>query len=277
MTNTPQWVIEKIRKVKEKRLKELDLTWYEWREGDRPLTEIPPEIFDLKWLEELDLRRNKITELPNLLVHFPQLRSFSFRWSENKQIPDWIKQILELKIDLSSNQLKIVPESISHLTNLTTLDLSFNQLTTVPESISHLTNLTTLNLSSNQLTTVPESISRLTNLTTLDLSSNQLKTVPESISRLTNLTILDLRDNKSLPIPPEIIEKIYEPATIINYYLQHQRGQTKPLNEAKVLFVGQGSVGKTSLVNRLITGNFNPEQNKTEGINIQTWSIYIKK
>ncbi|MEA3325055.1 MAG: hypothetical protein U9Q37_07960, partial [Euryarchaeota archaeon] len=50
-----------------------------------------------------------------------------------------------------------------------------------------------------------------------------------------------------LPIPLEILAKRNEPATVINYYLQHEAGEKKPLNEAKMLLVGQGSVGKTSL------------------------------
>ena len=110
--------------------------------------------------------------------------------------------------------------------------------------------------------------------TKLDLSGNQLGSLPPQIAQLTNLTRLNLRGNP-LPIPPEILEKIDEPATIINYYLQSREGQTKPLNEAKMLLVGQGSVGKTSLVKRLIDNDFNPQENKTEGINIRKWQIPV--
>ena len=34
----------------------------------------------------------------------------------------------------------------------------------------------------------------------------------------------------------------------------------RPLNEAKVILVGRGSVGKTSLVNRLVYGRFDPDE-----------------
>jgi len=43
------------------------------------------------------------------------------------------------------------------------------------------------------------------------------------------------------------------------------------LNEVKVLILGQGSVGKTSLVNQLIKGEFNPNETKTDGIEIRKW------
>ena len=66
-----------------------------------------------------------------------------------------------------------------------------------------------------------------------------------------------------------------EPATIFNYYLQHLTGQKKPLNEAKMLLVGQGSVGKTSLVKRLVENTFDPHENKTEGIDIKPWQVTV--
>ena len=117
-----------------------------------------------------------------------------------------------------------------------------NQLTALPPEITELTSLTTLDLSRNHLTALPPEITELTSLTTLDLSRNHLTALPHEITELTSLTTLDLRDNP-LPIPPEILAKKDEPATIINYYLQHETGEKNPLNEAKMLLVGQGSVG----------------------------------
>lgn len=109
-------------------------------------------------------------------------------------------------------------------------------------------------------------------VTALDLTKKGLTKLPPEIGKLTNLTKLDLSDNP-LPIPPEILEKPDEPATIINYHLQHQTGRKRPFNEAKMLLVGQGSVGKTSLVRRLVENRFNPHENKTEGIDIKQWGV----
>ena len=44
-------------------------------------------------------------------------------------------------------------------------------------------------------------------------------------------------------------------------------------NESKVLIVGQGSVGKTSLIQRTLYGTFDVNQNKTEGIIISQWIV----
>ena len=223
MTNTPQWVIKKILEVKEKQLKKLDLTYRSWK--DAKLTKIPPEIFELEWLEELDLSGNNIPELPNILSHFPKLILFGFRWQENKPIPNWIKLVPELKIDLSSfkisnklpdlifnfknlkhlnlsgNKLISIPDHITKLTNLNSLDLSVNKLTYIPNHITKLTHLKSLDLSGNQLNSIPTFITKLTNLKSLNLSSNHLTSIPDSITQLTNLNSLDLSGNQLSSIP----------------------------------------------------------------------------
>ena len=50
------------------------------------------------------------------------------------------------------------------------------------------------------------------------------------------------------------------------------RGQAAS-NEVKLIFMGRGGVGKTSLVNRLVRGEFDPESAKTEGIQITRWAL----
>jgi internalin A len=43
---------------------------------------------------------------------------------------------------------------------------------------------------------------------------------------------------------------------------------TRPLNEGKLILVGRGEVGKTSLVRGLVDGTFKGDESKTQGINI---------
>ncbi len=50
-----------------------------------------------------------------------------------------------------------------------------------------------------------------------------------------------------------------------------------PLNEAKLIFVGRGSVGKTSLINRLVWNRFDGSEKKTEGIHITEWPLVINR
>src|SRR4029077_18310295 len=45
----------------------------------------------------------------------------------------------------------------------------------------------------------------------------------------------------------------------------------RELNEGKLILVGRGAVGKTSLVRRLIDDEFDARESKTEGIKIDVW------
>ena len=300
MTNTPLWAKKKIREVKEKQLKKLDLTYYSWE--STKLTKIPPEIFELKWLEKLDLSGNNIPELPNILSHFPKLRLFGFRWQENEPIPDWIHLVSALKVDLSlfninisnklpdfiftltnlnslnlnSNKLTSIPDSITQLTNLNSLDLSDNQLTSIPDPITQLTNLNSLDLRFNKLTSIPDSITQLTNLNSLYLSYNQLTSIPDSISQLTNLNSLDLSENPLEKPPIEIaIKGIY---AIREYFRQLIEEGKDYIYEAKLIIVGAGEAGKTTLAKKIINPKYklHSQEASTEGIEILQWSFPIE-
>ncbi|MEL6438099.1 MAG: COR domain-containing protein [Cyanobacteria bacterium J06621_8] len=71
-------------------------------------------------------------------------------------------------------------------------------------------------------------------------------------------------------------EVYYEPATIINYYLSRLENKTQAIHEAKMLLVGQGSVGKTCLKVRLMSNDYDPARNKTDGIDIDDWKIQVE-
>jgi Leucine-rich repeat (LRR) protein len=93
------------------------------------------------------------------------------------------------QLDLSYNQLAVIPESFGHsLTLLEQLNLSNNQLCSVPDSLSLLLHLTELNLSHNQLTQLPESMGQLTKLQQLNLSANLLVSLPDTLTDLAKLS-----------------------------------------------------------------------------------------
>ncbi|KOR30146.1 hypothetical protein TI04_06910 [Achromatium sp. WMS2] len=175
---------------------------------------------------------------------------------------------------LSSFQLK---SSSVKFRNLTTLDLEGNQLSTLPPEIGQLHNLTELDLTNNQLRTLPPEIGQLQNLTELDLSNNQLTEFPQILLKLNmpvewgycfrNICIT----GNPFQIPPVEIVKQGRQA-IIDYYAALEQ-QQQPVHEAKLILIGDGAAGKTSLMKRLLGQAFDPQESQTHGININTLTL----
>ncbi len=65
-----------------------------------------------------------------------------------------------------------------------------------------------------------------------------------------------------------------KPKDILEYLFRIQE-KAQPLNEAKLILVGYGAVGKTSLVNRLVYQTFDAGETKTEGIQITDWPLSL--
>ncbi|MBW7990494.1 MAG: GTP-binding protein [Planctomycetes bacterium] len=188
-----------------------------------------------------------------------------------ESLPAEIGQLTNLKVlDLYHNQLTSIAEEIGQLINLTGLDLSQNQLTSVPKELGQLTNLTRLYLGENQLTSVPEELWQLTNLTRLDLDGNDLASVPKELVQLTNLTNLGLEGNPLESPPPEVVKQGTE---AVREYFKSLEVEKRAINEVKVLLVGNGAAGKTSLVKKLTGVEFDKDEPQTAGVNIEDWQV----
>ncbi len=250
------------------------------------LTTLPSKIGQLANLQKLYLSENKLTTLPPEIGQLTNLQYFNLYGNELTTLPSEIGQLTNLQeLYLNSNQLTawIYPLEIGQLTNLWHLGIGYNQLTTLPLEICKLTNLTYLFLSNNQLTALPLEIRQLTNLQRLNLSANQLTALPTVLYQLPNLTHLALHDNPDLNIPLEIMGKNprltedsdWQPnaQAILDYYYRAQRSDAKPLHEGKIILVGDGNVGKTTLVERLIHNRYDSAITTTQGIKIARWQF----
>jgi internalin A len=246
------------------------------------IKEIPDAIANLANLTGLNLSNNQITAIPDSIANLANLTGLYLSSNQITAIPDLIANLANLTmLSLWNNQITMIPDTIINLVNLTSLDLANNRITTIPDTISQLANLTELNfgdeVGGNQITVIPDAIANLANLTTLSLNSNQITAIPDAIKHLVKLEKLDLRGNP-LPISPEILgssNKVGSVEDIFNYLHLLRSGEVKPLNEAKLLLIGQGSVGKTSLMERLIRDQYDKNQAQTDGLNVETWNVEV--
>ncbi|MEG4279326.1 leucine-rich repeat domain-containing protein [Microcoleus sp. MON1_C1] len=245
------------------------------------LAKICEALIQMPNLTRLDLSQNQITEIPEAICQLSNLTELVLYGNQITEIPEAITQLSNLTgLFLNRNQIAEIPEAIAQLSNLTQLCVGWNQITEIPNAIGQLSNLKWLALWENQITEIPDVIGKLSNLTKLDLWNNQIEKIPECLETLPKLEKLDLRRNP-LPISPEVLgpthlnEEPGTPEAIFNYLRQLRSGEVLPLNEAKVLLVGQGSVGKTSLINRLTHNQYNPNESQTDGLNITDWKITV--
>ena len=230
------------------------------------LTSLPPEITKLTNLTSLNLYGNRLASLPYDIAELSLLTSLDLGHNRLTSFPPEIAKLTKLtRFDFSGNQLTGLPPEITKLTNLTRLDFNGNQLRSLPPDISKLVNLTSLIASYNQLTSVPPEIAGLSKLMQLNLSGNQLTSLPRELTELTSLISLDLNYNP-LPTPPETLVDRQSVKAILAAIAGLETGER--LNEAKMLVVGDGDVGKSSVVERLVYNTFNQKKETTLGVEI---------
>ncbi|MBI3189226.1 MAG: GTP-binding protein [Ignavibacteriales bacterium] len=197
-----------------------------------------------------------------------------FLKSQGIEVIPW--EIGELKhllsLDLRGNSILSLPFTIGGLITLSGLDLGFNRIVSLPAEFGRLINLEQLYLNNNRIKEFPQEICMLKKLDVLDLRNNFISNLPQELTNLVNLTVLDLRENP-LPIPLEILEKTNDPQAILNYYFSLHREEERSLNEVKIIVIGQGAVGKTSVIRQVINNNFDVNESKTEGISINRWQV----
>ena len=100
-----------------------------------------------------------------------------------------LKDILKLNPHLDQKNPRQLGTQIWNDNRLTYLNLSSENIMVLPDNLGDLEDLVYLNLDFNQLTTVPESVCDLINLEELHLSDNTLIYLPEDIGYLASLSI----------------------------------------------------------------------------------------
>ena len=250
------------------------------------LRELPDSIGDLTSLQSLDLSFTQVSKLPDSIGDLTSLESLALVFTQVSKLPDSIVNLTSLvSLDLSGTQVRELPDSIVNLTSLVSLDLSHTQVRELPDSIWDLTSLVSLDLSFTQVRELPDSIVNLTSLQSLDLSHTQVSKLPERIGKLSKLRIIVLEELALSELPESLLnlnieykDKAYdilsdEPGIYIHglelknqpieifhqsrelifgYYESLKSKSTSPINECKIVFLGDGGAGKSLIIDRLM-------------------------
>ncbi|NWR73589.1 LRC39 protein, partial [Centropus unirufus] len=117
------------------------------------ISDLPPQLSDLKKLSHIDLCMNQFTTIPSALLNMPNL--------------EWL--------DMGGNKLQELPDAINRMENLHTLWLQRNEIKSLPETICNMKNLSTLVLSNNKLKDIPACMKDMTNLRFVNFRDNPLE------------------------------------------------------------------------------------------------------
>jgi internalin A len=276
------------------RLQSLDLS-------SNYISQIPESIIQLNSIQSLYLNNNRLKYFPESIASLNSLQFLDLGDNNLNHIPEMISCLINLKtLHLNSNSLSHFPETITELINLQSLNLGgdqsrHNHIEEIPKKISKLSNLQSLNLSFNSIRNIPEEIVQLTNLQSLDLRNNKLEHFPEVITRLYSLEFLKVQQNYITELPKAIVKlpklssldlsrnPIQTPPlelarkgiiAIREYFQQLETEGVDYLYEAKLLIVGEGGAGKTSLANKIIKPDYRlREESSTKGIEVLPWSF----
>jgi GTPase SAR1 family protein len=171
-----------------------------------------------------------------------------------KTIPDWIGELRSLvRLELNGNKIQTLPDSMTKLVNLTFLCLGASAggsaLGKLPVCIRNLTKIEHLWAQGCRLSVIPDWLSDFRNLKVLGISDNELTDLPSSLAQLEHLESLHLDGN---PLNPAL-QSAYDSGKwqAVKAYLRSLEQNAEPLYEAKLVLVGEGNVGKTTLLKAL--------------------------
>lgn len=278
-------------------------TYYQWDEKAKIYTKVQTKNFGpFNSLAELPTQINQLKELVNLTISGKKDNIWEIR--DLSQLGTMTNlQILSLDYtkvsDLSSlnNLVNLDLLSIANtetvelspLFNLKNLNISGTQITDI-EILNKFKNLEELNISNNNISNI-DPISSLFNLKKLDLSRTKINNLIP-LAKLVNLQKLELSYTLISSLAPivslfrkQLLECYAEGCSIkevpsellegnehfnLAVYFQEKEEGTSPLHEAKLILLGDGRSGKTSLVNRLFGKELPRETDRTLGVDVIT-------
>lgn len=288
------WILKCSVQVKKKKLNPSKIKSKLRKELSGYNENIPEEFFNfLKDIIKVDSRLHD--RIVILVLKYNKASSFSFDKKRNQRIKE--KSIFELnKIieDITKTDIKRDSFETKMLEDLITKKLKVNPialeikdfgLDKLPNFISSKKNLERLVLNDNEISIIPNWLEDFESLSILDLRNNNLKELPEYLFYLPNLEKIDLVNDewqyntlslKGNPIefpPIEILSRGIE-ATREYFNLIDKQGGAE-LFEAKLIVLGAGGAGKTTMTKKLLDSTYKVPNNEktTHGIEIKKYEF----
>lgn len=249
---------------------------------EEDLTETPFDSFTINNegnIVEIQITYSKIKNIAKLIELFPNLERLDISRNSIEDI-QLISNLKKLK-RLICNHCGIRNiEFVSNLFDLEELDLDFNSITNI-NPLTNLHKLQILHLSFNHVSDIAI-ISNVKSLKKIGLLFNQIKVIPFQLAKdfqwlknsdhsYTSANRISLLHNPLQYPPISVIE--LGPITVEDYYKTSEKFGHEPLSEGRVIFVGDGSAGKSSLIEKTLYNTFEKGRTQTNGIHIEHFQL----
>ncbi|XP_024027842.1 plant intracellular Ras-group-related LRR protein 6-like, partial [Morus notabilis] len=162
------------------------------------LESLPNTPLNLGIICKLDLSNNNLQIIPeSLIARLLNVVVLDVHSNQLRSLPNSIGCLSKLKVlNVSGNLLESLPKTIENCRSLEELNANFNKLTKLPDTIGfELNNLRKLSVNSNKLVFLPHSLTHLTSLRALDARLNCLRSLPDDLENLINLEVLNVSQN----------------------------------------------------------------------------------
>ncbi|WP_177187116.1 COR domain-containing protein [Kaistella jeonii] len=233
-------------------------------------------------LNSLNLTNNGIEDI-SVIFPKPELKYLYIGGNKLKDISSLAQCPLLEILTIWENPIKNL-DQLQFLNNLTSI---YCQDTLIEDMnfILPLKNLNYLNATGCRITNL-DILLKSDSLNIINLSSNKIKKVPVEVAKKfnwfdRNLGIIEpsRRQRKTLSIRNNPLE--YPPNSVIelgkettrNYYETAEKFGYEPLSEGRIIFIGDGSAGKSSLIERILNDTFEQGKCQTNGIFIDHWEL----
>jgi internalin A len=239
------------------------------------------QVSDIRPLEKLtaltnlDFSRNKVSDI-SPLEKLTALTNLDFSNNKVSDIRPVEKLIALRELYFSRNKVSDI-SPLEKLIALTQLYFSSNQVSDI-RPLEKLTALTQLNFFDNKVSDISP-LEKLTALTYLDFSSNQVINIRPFRPLFPHLRYLSIQGNPIEKLPKDIYEKENSIEDVRRYFEAIAKGKTEIRKECKMILVGYGDVGKTSILYKLQNTAYRvqdvPKDNRTRGIDIVPWTYTL--
>lgn len=218
-----------------------------------------------KKLERLIVWENPINDL-DILSDMPQLVQLNCQEMNITDLTFLGKNNNLIKLNADRNKIRSV--CFENISKIEFLSLRNNQIVDITFLSSLNKNITSIWLNDNCITEIPFEVAEKFNWLEDSLEDNIFYYDNKYDAKESRLFI----NGNPLCFPPLSVLELGK-NTVKNYYETAEKFGHGPLLEGRIIAVGDGSSGKSSLIERILYNSFELGKGQTNGVKIEHWKV----